>query len=97
VSPARKHAGFGVGGTPLPLLAQAARATCRLARRAATQRWSLLTIFFKGGFLPFHWCRWLDLSKIQKLVRLKISLTNKIHEILQIISHKSKNFLFEFE
>jgi hypothetical protein len=46
---ARPHAGDGCGGTPLPALAQAARATCRLPRGAATHRWSFLTIIFGGG------------------------------------------------
>jgi hypothetical protein len=50
-SPARRHAGDDNGGTPLPASAQAARATCRLAKGAATQRWSFLTNIFKGG--PF--------------------------------------------
>jgi hypothetical protein len=50
----RKHAGFGVGGTPLPSLAQAARAMCRLARRAAIFRGSLLiNIFRVGPFLHY--------------------------------------------
>jgi hypothetical protein len=48
-SPARRLAGDDNGGTPLPASAQAARATCHLARGAATQRWSFLTNFFKGG------------------------------------------------
>jgi hypothetical protein len=34
----RQRAGNGVGGKGVPALAQAARATCRLARRAATRR-----------------------------------------------------------
>jgi hypothetical protein len=37
-SPARRLAGDDNGGTLLPASAQAARATCRLARGAATQR-----------------------------------------------------------
>jgi hypothetical protein len=46
---ARQRAGDGAGGTPLPVMAQAARATCRLARGAATHRGSFLTIFSAGG------------------------------------------------
>jgi hypothetical protein len=42
-------AGLGDGGTPMPALAQAARATCRLAKRAATRRGSFLIKFFAGG------------------------------------------------
>jgi hypothetical protein len=42
-------AGIGNGGTPLPASAQAARATCRLAKGAATQRWSFLPNFFRRG------------------------------------------------
>jgi hypothetical protein len=45
----RRRAGNGVGGKGVPALAQAARATCRLASRAATERWSFLTKFFRGG------------------------------------------------
>jgi hypothetical protein len=41
--------GLGDGGTPMPALAQAARATCRLAKRAATRRGSFLTKIFAGG------------------------------------------------
>jgi hypothetical protein len=48
---ARPHAGSGPGGRPLPALAQAARATCRLRKGAATQRWSFLAKIFRGG--PF--------------------------------------------
>jgi hypothetical protein len=44
-----QHAGVGDGGKSLPDLAQAACDTCRLARRAATETWSFLTIFFAGG------------------------------------------------
>jgi hypothetical protein len=44
----RPHAGNGNGGRGLPALAQAARATCRLARGAATRRGSFLTKFFAG-------------------------------------------------
>jgi hypothetical protein len=51
-SPAKHHAGFGTGGTPMPALAQAARATCRLPRRAATESWSFLAKKFTGG--PFR-------------------------------------------
>jgi hypothetical protein len=47
----RQRAGVGCGGMSLPSLAQAARATCRLARRAATDGWSFLTNLFKSG--PF--------------------------------------------
>jgi hypothetical protein len=47
----RPHAGDGCGGTPLPALAQAARATCRLPRGAATQKGSFLAKNFRGG--PF--------------------------------------------
>jgi hypothetical protein len=43
------RAGNGNGGRGLPALAQAARATCRLARGAATRRGSFLTKFFAGG------------------------------------------------
>jgi hypothetical protein len=52
----RQHAGFGSGGKSLPSLAQAARATCCLTRRATTQRWSLLTIFFRGDLF----CHFID-------------------------------------
>jgi hypothetical protein len=45
----RQRAGVGCGGMSLPSLAQAARATCRLARRAATDGWSFLTNLFKSG------------------------------------------------
>jgi hypothetical protein len=41
------------GGTSLPALAQAARATCRLARGAATQWGSFLANNFRGG-LFYH-------------------------------------------
>jgi hypothetical protein len=47
----RPPAGVGNGGTPLPASAQAARATCRLAKGAATQRWSFLPKIFRRG--PF--------------------------------------------
>jgi hypothetical protein len=43
------RAGNGNGGRGLPALAQAARATCRLARGAATRRGSFLTKNFAGG------------------------------------------------
>jgi hypothetical protein len=46
---ASQHAGFCYGGKGLPDLAQAARDMCRLARRAATETWSFLTIFFASG------------------------------------------------
>jgi hypothetical protein len=45
----RLRAGNGNGGRGLPALAQAARATCRLARGAATRRGSFLTKNFAGG------------------------------------------------
>jgi hypothetical protein len=48
-SQARPHAGVPGGGTPMPASAQAARATCRLARRAATRRGSFLINFSAGG------------------------------------------------
>jgi hypothetical protein len=44
-----RRAGVGCGSTPMPASAQAARAMCRLARRAATRRGSFLTIFSAGG------------------------------------------------
>jgi hypothetical protein len=56
---ARQHAGSNPGGRWLPVLAQAACATCQLARHAATERWSLLT-----KNLTFHWSRWSFSSKI---------------------------------
>jgi hypothetical protein len=66
----RQHAGIGNGGRPLPALAQAARATCRLGQGCRHsegvffgknfQRWSLLVI---------HWCRWSLLSKIRSDAR----------------------------
>jgi hypothetical protein len=43
----RQRAGVGYGGRCLPSLAQAARVTCHLARRAATDRWFFLTIFLE--------------------------------------------------
>jgi hypothetical protein len=46
----------GNGGRGLPALAQAARATCRLARGAATRRGSFLTKNFAGG-LFWHFTR----------------------------------------
>jgi hypothetical protein len=44
-----QHAGAWGGGKGLPNLAQAARDTCRLARRAATETWSFLIKKFVGG------------------------------------------------
>jgi hypothetical protein len=52
----RERAGFGIGGRGLPALAQAARATCRLARGAAIRRGSFLTKFFAGGLFQ-HFTR----------------------------------------
>jgi hypothetical protein len=49
--PAKPHVGFGCGGMHLPASAQAARSTCRLARRAATRRGSFLTNFSAGGLI----------------------------------------------
>jgi hypothetical protein len=49
---ARRHVAHAVtagGGMCLSPPAMAACATCRLARLAATQRWSFLTNYLKGG------------------------------------------------
>jgi hypothetical protein len=40
----------------VPVLAQAARAMCRLARGAATQRWCFLANNFRGGLF----CHFID-------------------------------------
>jgi hypothetical protein len=52
----------------LPALAQAACATCQLARHAATERSSILTKKkYRWFFLTFHWRMWSFLSKIRKI------------------------------
>jgi hypothetical protein len=68
--PAQPHAGDLGGGRSLPALAQAARATCRLPRRAATESWSFLAKKFTGG--PFRHFVGAGGLICQKFTKLKI-------------------------
>jgi hypothetical protein len=52
----RPPAGVANGGTPLPASAQAARATCCLAKGTATHCWSFLANNFRGGLF----CHFID-------------------------------------
>jgi hypothetical protein len=61
----RQHAGDAIGGRPLPAPAQAARATCRLARGCRHSEGVFFGKYFqRWSLLAFHWCRWSLLSKI---------------------------------
>jgi hypothetical protein len=75
----RPHAGIANGGRLLPALAQAARATCRLARGAATQWGFFLANNFRGGLF----CHFIGAGGLmcQKFVQIESMITRKKSKI----------------
>jgi hypothetical protein len=84
----RQRAGVGDGGKGVPALAQAARATCRLGKGAAIQRWCFLTNFFRGGpFWHFVGAGGIMCQKFRRLRAKNVSPTKITHQCAYIIHH----------